>query len=86
MPVQVYVRAEVSADGFAVAVVDLEEAVGKPVVGQTEAAGGRAIVIGADVADEAAVEAAVARVAKEPGPPLVLVDNAGSSVTTCCSR
>jgi 3-oxoacyl-[acyl-carrier protein] reductase len=71
------VARRLAGDGFAVAVVDLEEAVGKPVVGQIEAAGGRAIAIGADVADEAAVEAAVARVAEELGPPLVLVNNAG---------
>ena len=42
-----------------------------------EAAGGRAIAIGADVADEAAVEAAVERVAAELGAPTVLVNNAG---------
>jgi 3-oxoacyl-[acyl-carrier protein] reductase len=71
------VARRLAADGFAVAALDLEEAVGKPVVGQIEAAGGRAIAIGADVADEAAVEAAVARVAEELGPPLVLVNNAG---------
>ena len=66
-----------AADGFAVAVVDLGEAAGKPVVGQIDAAGGRAVAVGADVADEAAVGAAVARVAEELGPPLVLVNNAG---------
>ncbi len=71
------VARRLAADGFAVAVVDLEEAAGKPVVGQIEAAGGSAIAIGADVADEAAVEVAVARVAEELGPPLVLVNNAG---------
>ena len=41
------------------------------------AAGGRAVGVGADVADRAQVEAAVARVAAELGPPTVLVNNAG---------
>ncbi|MFJ2668197.1 3-oxoacyl-ACP reductase FabG [Nocardia fluminea] len=71
------VARRLAADGFAVAVIDLDEAAGKPVVAQIEAAGGRAIAIGADVADEAAVEAAVERVAAELGAPTVLVNNAG---------
>ena len=41
------------------------------------AAGGKAVGVGADVSDRAAVEAAVARVADELGPPTVLVNNAG---------
>ncbi|MFF4771257.1 3-oxoacyl-ACP reductase FabG [Microtetraspora fusca] len=64
-------------DGFAVAVLDLDEAAGKPVAEEIEAAGGRALAIGVDVADEQAVEAAVARVAAELGAPTVLVNNAG---------
>ncbi|UGT54910.1 SDR family oxidoreductase [Nocardia asteroides] len=64
-------------DGLAVAVIDLDEAACKPVVEEIEAAGGRAIAIGADVADEAAVAAAVERVATELGAPTVLVNNAG---------
>ncbi|MGF0315411.1 3-oxoacyl-ACP reductase FabG [Nocardia fluminea] len=71
------VARRLAADGFAVAVIDLDEAAGKPVVAQIEAAGGRAIAIGADVADEAAVDAAVERVAAELGAPTVLVNNAG---------
>ncbi|MFI1234674.1 SDR family oxidoreductase [Nocardia salmonicida] len=71
------VARRLAADGFAVAVIDLDEAAGKPVVAQIEAAGGRAIAIGADVADEAAVDAAVARVTAELGAPTVLVNNAG---------
>ncbi|MFD3430525.1 3-oxoacyl-ACP reductase FabG [Nocardia fluminea] len=71
------VARRLAADGFAVAVIDLDEAAGKPVVAQIEAAGGRAIAIGADVADEAAVDAAVERVAAELGTPTVLVNNAG---------
>ncbi|GEM31412.1 3-oxoacyl-ACP reductase [Nocardia neocaledoniensis NBRC 108232] len=71
------VARRLAADGLAVAVVDLDEAACKPVVEEIEAAGGRAVAIGADVADEAAVQAAVERVAAELGAPTVLVNNAG---------
>ncbi|MER7282653.1 SDR family oxidoreductase [Dactylosporangium sp. NPDC000244] len=64
-------------DGFPVAVLDLDEGVCKPVVDQIEAAGGRALAVGVDVADEEAVAAAVERVAAELGEPTVLVNNAG---------
>src|SRR5215210_5444885 len=64
-------------DGFAVAVLDLDEASAKGTVEAIEAAGGRALAIGADVSDSAQVEAAVARIAEELGAPTVLVNNAG---------
>ncbi|MEH1123618.1 3-oxoacyl-ACP reductase FabG [Micromonospora sp. CPCC 206061] len=66
-----------AADGMAVGVVDLGEAAGKATVDSIVAAGGRALAVGADVADKAQVEAAVERVAAELGPPTVLVNNAG---------
>ncbi|GAA4435603.1 3-oxoacyl-ACP reductase FabG [Phytohabitans houttuyneae] len=66
-----------AADGMAVAVVDLDEAAGKATVDSIAAAGGRALAIGADVADRAQVDAAVERVVAELGPPTVLVNNAG---------
>ena len=66
-----------SDDGFAVAVLDLEEPACKRVVDEIEASGGRALAVGADVADEQAVDAAVDRVARELGAPTVLVNNAG---------
>ncbi|WP_281689204.1 3-oxoacyl-ACP reductase FabG [Pseudonocardia thermophila] len=66
-----------AADGRAVAVVDLEESAGKDTVAAIEAAGGRAIAVGADVSDEAAVNAAVERVTAELGAPTILVNNAG---------
>jgi 3-oxoacyl-[acyl-carrier protein] reductase len=66
-----------SNDGFAVAVLDLDESACKPVVDEIEAAGGKALAVGVDVADEQAVETAVARVADELGAPTVLVNNAG---------
>ncbi len=65
------------ADGLAVAVLDLDEAACADVVGEITQAGGTAIGVGADVADEQAVQAAVAHVAGELGAPTVLVNNAG---------
>ena len=64
-------------DGFAVAVLDLDESAAKGTVETIEAAGGRALAVGADVSDAAQVEAAVERVAAELGAPTVLVNNAG---------
>ncbi len=66
-----------AADGMAVAVLDLDEAATAGTVEAITSAGGRALSVGADVADAAAVEAAVARVAGELGAPTVLVNNAG---------
>jgi 3-oxoacyl-[acyl-carrier protein] reductase len=66
-----------ASDGLAVGVVDLSEDGCADTVKQITEAGGRAIAIGADVADRDAVDAAVARVADELGPPAVLVNNAG---------
>ncbi|CCF62827.1 SDR family oxidoreductase [Nocardia cyriacigeorgica] len=71
------VARRLAADGMAVAVIDLDEVACKPVVEQIESAGGRAIAVGADVSDEAAVLAAVERVTAELGAPTVLVNNAG---------
>jgi 3-oxoacyl-[acyl-carrier protein] reductase len=64
-------------EGFAVAVCDLDEAACAATVQTIEEGGGRALAVGVDVADAALVEAAVARVAAELGPPVVLVNNAG---------
>ncbi|WP_415947164.1 3-oxoacyl-ACP reductase FabG [Streptomyces sp. KLOTTS4A1] len=66
-----------AAEGRAVAVIDLDEAACKDTVEAITAAGGKAIAVGCDVADEAQVEAAVARVAEELGAPTILVNNAG---------
>ncbi|MFE9613564.1 3-oxoacyl-ACP reductase FabG [Streptomyces sp. NPDC006012] len=66
-----------AAEGRAVAVVDLDEAACKDTVEKITAGGGRALAVGADVADEAQVEAAVARVAEGLGAPAILVNNAG---------
>ena len=64
-------------DGFAVAVLDLEESSCKVVVDEINTSGGVALSVGVDVSDEQAVQAAVARVATELGAPTVLVNNAG---------
>lgn len=64
-------------DGNAVAVLDLDEAACADTVDAITKAGGRAIAVGANVADSAAVEAAVARVTEELGAPTILVNNAG---------
>src|SRR5262245_59912650 len=47
------------------------------VVGEIKGAAGRAIAVGADVADSAAVDAMVARAGAELGPVTILVNNAG---------
>lgn len=66
-----------SADGFAVAVVDLDESSSAETAAAITAAGGRAAGYGADVTDEAAVSSVVARIAADLGAPTVLVNNAG---------
>ena len=66
-----------AADGFAVAVLDLKEDDARDTVEAIEAAGGRALAVGADVGDAEQVQAAVDRIAAELGPPVVLVNNAG---------
>ncbi|WP_433280587.1 3-oxoacyl-ACP reductase FabG [Micromonospora sp. CA-244673] len=71
------VAKRLARDGFAVAVVDLDGAAGEPVADEIRAASGRALAVGADVADEQAVRAAVDRIAGELGEPTVLVNNAG---------
>jgi 3-oxoacyl-[acyl-carrier protein] reductase len=71
------VAKRLAEDGFAVAVLDLDEAACKPVVDEIAAAGGKALAVGVDVADEPGVAAAVDRVASELGAPTVLVNNAG---------
>ena len=71
------VARRLAADGLSVAVLDLDEGAGAPVVEEIERAGGRAVAVGVDVADEVRVTAAVGRVVAELGAPTVLVNNAG---------
>lgn len=64
-------------DGHDVAVLDLDEAACADTVAAVGSLGRRALAVGADVSDEAAVVAGVRRVVDELGPPAVLVNNAG---------
>jgi 3-oxoacyl-[acyl-carrier protein] reductase len=66
-----------SADGLAVAALDLKEGDCGATVDAITSAGGRALAVGADVSDSDQVKAAVDKVAAELGPPAVLVNNAG---------
>jgi NAD(P)-dependent dehydrogenase (short-subunit alcohol dehydrogenase family) len=63
--------------GAAVAVVDVDEAAARGVAAGIEAAGGRAIAVRCDVADQAQVVAAVASTAKALGDIHILFSNAG---------
>ena len=64
-------------DGYAVAVVDLDESACAGATSAIEEAGGRAIAVGIDVSRADQVEGGVRRIADELGPPVVLVNNAG---------
>ena len=66
-----------AADGFDVAVLDLQESDAQDTVRAIESAGGRALAVGADVGDADQSQTAVDRIAAELGPPVVLVNNAG---------
>jgi 3-oxoacyl-[acyl-carrier protein] reductase len=68
---------KLAADGFQVAVVDLDEAACAATVTEIHDAGGSALAIGADVSDPVQVAAAVERTVAELGAPTVLVNNAG---------
>ncbi|MEP7332730.1 MAG: 3-oxoacyl-ACP reductase FabG [Terracoccus sp.] len=71
------VARRLSADGFAVAVLDLDESACAAIVSEIEEAGGKGLPVSVDVSDEAAVQSAVDRVAAELGAPTVLINNAG---------
>jgi 3-oxoacyl-[acyl-carrier protein] reductase len=66
-----------AADGFAVAVLDLDEAGAEATAKSIVADGGRAVGIAVDVAAAESVSAAIDRVVAELGEPTVLVNNAG---------
>jgi 3-oxoacyl-[acyl-carrier protein] reductase len=71
------VARRLSADGFAVALLDLDEAGVKEGAAAITAGDGKAVGISVDVSDTEQVEAAVQRVADELGAPTVLINNAG---------
>lgn len=64
-------------DGHDIAVLDLDESSCSATVAAVTQLGRRAVAVGADVADEAAVTAAVAKVVGALGGPTILVNNAG---------
>jgi 3-oxoacyl-[acyl-carrier protein] reductase len=66
-----------AADGMSVGVVDLDEQGSRRTAKEILENGGRAIPIGADVADETAAGNAVQQTAAELGPVTVLVNSAG---------
>lgn len=66
-----------SADGRQVAVLDLQVEAAQKTADAINAAGGKAIGVGADVSDAAAVDAAIEQVVEELGPPTIVVNNAG---------
>jgi 3-oxoacyl-[acyl-carrier protein] reductase len=71
------VSERLAEDGFAIAVLDLDETECQAVVDAIRKRGGSAAAIGVDVGETLAVERAVARVLNALGPPTVLVNNAG---------
>lgn len=71
------VAKKLAADGFAVGLLDLDEAGVKQGAEDIKAAGGKAVGATLDVADADQVEAAVTKVAEELGAPTVLINNAG---------
>ncbi len=66
-----------ASDGFNIAAIDLDEKGLNALTADLRADGHSAIGIVADISDEDAVEAAVARTADELGAPTVVVNNAG---------
>ena len=66
-----------AADGMSVGVVDLDEQGSRRTAKEITENGGRAIPIGADVADETAAGTSVQQTAAELGPVTVLVNSAG---------
>ncbi|WAM13849.1 3-oxoacyl-ACP reductase FabG [Rhodococcus sp. JS3073] len=71
------VAKKLASDGYAVAVLDLDESACAATVDAIESTGGRGLAVGANVADEGSVTAAVERVANELGAPTILINNAG---------
>ena len=71
------VARRLASDGFAIGALDLDAESCSDVVSSIRDAGGRALAVAVDVSDEEAVTAGVEAVARELGPPAVLINNAG---------
>jgi 3-oxoacyl-[acyl-carrier protein] reductase len=65
------------ADGALVGVLDVDGGTAADTVARIRSAGGTAHAVVADIGDPGQVEAALASVAAELGPPVILVNNAG---------
>jgi 2-hydroxycyclohexanecarboxyl-CoA dehydrogenase len=70
-----------AAEGMRVAVFDRDGDAALVAVGRIEASGGTAIGLPIDVTDRVQIDAGVAQVAEQLGPPTVLVNNAGVHAT-----
>lgn len=64
-------------DGIQVGVLDLDKANAQKVVDEIEAEGGKALALGASIADRPAIEAAVKELRDKFGPVTIVVNNAG---------
>ncbi|CAN7337009.1 SDR family NAD(P)-dependent oxidoreductase [Phenylobacterium sp. LjRoot225] len=71
-----------ASEGTAVGVLDIDLEGCQRVVGEIEAAGGKAIALQASIADRSQVTAAVARLREAFGPVTIVVNNAGVTDTT----
>ena len=65
-----------AAEGARVGVLDLHEEASQVVVNEIRSAGGQAVALEADISQESAVQAAVAKIRERFGPVNVLVNNA----------
>ncbi|MEI2731573.1 MAG: 3-oxoacyl-ACP reductase FabG [Dermatophilaceae bacterium] len=71
------VAKRLAAEGHAVGVLDLDASTCADTVNAITGAGGKALAVGANVADADSVKAAVEAVAAELGGPTILINNAG---------
>ena len=71
------IATRLAADGYDIAVMDLDAAACRKTVQSVEALGRRALAVAADVSDEQAVRDGVAAVVEGLGAPTVLINNAG---------
>ena len=71
------IATRLAADGYDIAVMDLDAAACRKTVQSVEALGRRALAVAADVSDEQAVRDGVAAVVVGLGAPTVLINNAG---------
>ena len=64
-------------DGIQVGILDLDKASAQKVVDEIEAEGGKALALGASIADRPAIQAAVQELRDKFGPVTIVVNNAG---------